>query len=51
MKRKILMKIMDMIHQEEEESKKKGREEEMKDKKEEEEAKLPHLHLRIPLLG
>jgi hypothetical protein len=37
--------------EEEEKMKQKDREEEMKEKKGKEEAKLPPLHLRIPLLG
>jgi hypothetical protein len=51
MRRKTLLKIMDLTHQEEDEMKKKGWEEEIKVKKEEEEVKLPPLYLRIPLQG
>jgi hypothetical protein len=51
MRRTTLLKIMDLTHREEEETKKKDREEEIKEKKGKEEAKLPPLHLRIPLLG
>jgi hypothetical protein len=55
-----LMEIMGLAHQEEEKTKKKDREEEktkkkereeeMKENKSKEEAKLPPLHLKIPLL-
>jgi len=49
MKRKTLLEIMGLTHQEEEKMKQKDREEEMKEKKRKEEAKLHHWN--IPLLG
>jgi len=45
------LNITGLTHQKEEKTKKKDMEEEMKEKKGKEEAKLPPLHLRIPLLG
>jgi hypothetical protein len=49
MKRTTLLEIISLARQEEEKMKQKDREEEMKEKKSKEEAKLPPLHLNIPL--